>query len=537
MATTTTTTSRALALVLLLCAVSPCCLAAVDAGGKAKGPTPSKDDFLSCLAKDIPPKLLYAKGSPSYSSVLVSTIRNLRYLSFKTVNPVYIVTPTEIAHIKNTVLCGRRYNIRIRVRSGGHDYEGLSYRSESPEPFAIVDLNLMRSVRVDGKSRTAWVESGAQLGDLYYEISKASPKLAFPAGVCPTIGVGGHFSGGGFGMLLRKYGVAADNVIDAKLVDANGKTQDRKSMGEDHFWAIRGGGGESFGIVVSWKVNLLPVPPTVTVFQIPKTLNEGAIDLLTKWQELAPALPDDLMIRVMAQGQKAVFEALYLGTCTTLVPLMKTRFPELAMNASHCNEMPWVQSIAYIHLGKNATVKDILNRTSSIRAFGKYKSDYVSKPIAKPVWETIYRDWFSKPGAGIMIMDPYGATISALNETTTPFPHRKNVLYNIQYITFWFGDGAPSVMPIKWIRDFYAFMEPYVTKNPRQAYVNYRDLDLGVNKVPAGSNVTSYIAGKAWGERYFKGNFEKLAITKGKVDPTDYFRNEQSIPPLLTMVA
>uniref|UniRef100_J3MEW9 FAD-binding PCMH-type domain-containing protein n=1 Tax=Oryza brachyantha TaxID=4533 RepID=J3MEW9_ORYBR len=391
----------------------------------------------------------------------------------------------------------------------------------------------MRKVYVHGKARTAWVDSGAQLGELYYAIAKASPKLAFPAGVCPTIGVGGHFSGGGFGMLLRKFGLAADNVIDVKVVDPEGKLQDRKSMGEDYFWAIRGGGGESFGIVVSWKLDLFPVPPTVTVFQIPKSVKDGAIDLLTKWQELAPALPEDLMIRVMAQGQRAMFEALYLGTCTTLLPLMSSRFPELGMNRTHCNEMSWVQSIAFIHLGKRATVKDILNRTSSIHAFGKYKSDYVAQPIGKSVWETIYRDWFTKPGAGVMIMDPYGATISAPDESATPFPHRKGVLYNIQYISFWSADGAAaSAAPIKWIRDFYAFMEPYVTKNPRQAYVNYRDLDLGVNEVAAGANVSSYSSGKAWGERYFKGNFERLAAVKAKGDPTDYFRNEQSIPPL-----
>ncbi|GJN38598.1 hypothetical protein PR202_gb27656 [Eleusine coracana subsp. coracana] len=79
--------------------------------------------------------------------------------------------------------------------------------------------------------------------------------------------------------------------------------------------------------------------------------------------------------------------------------------------------------------------------------------------------------------------------------------------------------------------DIYAFMAPYVSKNPRQAYVNYRDLDLGVNQVVG--NVSSYASGKVWGEKYFKGNFDRLARTKGKVDPDDYFRNEQSIPPLL----
>lgn len=48
-------------------------------------------------------------------------------------------------------------------------------------------------------------------------------------------------------------------------------------MGEDLFWAIRGGGGASFGSVVfSWKVRLVSVPPTVTVFNIEKTIQQGA---------------------------------------------------------------------------------------------------------------------------------------------------------------------------------------------------------------------------------------------------------------------
>jgi len=137
------------------------------------------------------------------------------------VRPLCIVTPTNASHAQATVLCGRRHGVRVRVRSGGHDYEGLSYRSVQPETFALVDLVNLRSVRVDRASATAWADSGATVGELYYAVAKASgDRLAFPAGLCPTIGIGGHFSGGGFGLLQRKYGIAVDHVIDAVLFDA-----------------------------------------------------------------------------------------------------------------------------------------------------------------------------------------------------------------------------------------------------------------------------------------------------------------------------
>jgi hypothetical protein len=108
------------------------------------------------------------------------------------------------------------------------DDEGLSYRSARADagPFAVVDLVGFRSVRVTrGTPATAWVDSGATLGELYYAIGKVSDRLAFPAGLCPTVGVGGHLSGGGFGMLLRRHGLAADHVVDALLVDRSSTTR------------------------------------------------------------------------------------------------------------------------------------------------------------------------------------------------------------------------------------------------------------------------------------------------------------------------
>uniref|UniRef100_A0ACD5WU08 Uncharacterized protein n=1 Tax=Avena sativa TaxID=4498 RepID=A0ACD5WU08_AVESA len=514
--------SRSLALALLFSFLS--CYAPIIVPSQA-----SSDGFLKCLSGAIPTQLLYTQSSPSFTSVLVSSIRNPKFATPATVKPLVIVTPTNASHVQAAVVCGRQNDVRIRVRSGGHDYEGLSYRSERPEVFAVVDLASLRSVTVDQKAATAWVDSGATLGELYYAISKASSTLAFPAGLCPTIGVGGHFSGGGFGMLLRKYGVAIDNVLDATLVDAKGRLLDKQAMGADVFWAIRGGGGESFGIVLSWKVNLVPVPPTVTMFSVPKSVNEGAVDILTRWQEVAPALPDDLFIRVLIQKQVADFQSMYLGTCDTLLPLMGSRFPELGLNRTHCKEMTWIQSVPYIYLGSTATVEDLLNRTTDTTSFSKATSDYVRQAITKDVWVQIFA-WLAKPNAGLMITDPYGGKISSFPESATAFPHRGGVLYNIQYMNFWSAATNGSAQ-IKWLKDFYAFMAPYVSQNPREAYVNYRDLDLGENVVVG--NVSSYQSGKVWGEKYYKGNYQRLAMAKGEVDSDDYFRNEQSIPPLV----
>ncbi|OEL36760.1 Tetrahydrocannabinolic acid synthase [Dichanthelium oligosanthes] len=489
----------------------------------------SSDDFIDCLSASIPDQLVFTQSSPSFTSVLVSSIRNPRFFTPTTVRPLWMVTPTNASHVQAAVVCGRRHGVRLRVRSGGHDYEGLSYRSQRPEVFAVLDLSNLRAVRVDKESSTVWVDSGATLGELYYAIWQASNQLAFPAGLCPTIGVGGHFSGGGFGTLLRKYGLAVDNVLDAVLVDAKGRLLDKNAMGSDVFWAIRGGGGESFGIVLSWQVRLVSVPPTVTAFRIPVTVDEGAMDVVTRWQEVAPALPDDLFIRALIQNQSVTFESLYLGTCDALLPVMSRRFPELGMNRTHCQEMTWIQTVPYFFLGSGATVEDILNRTTPLTTYTKMTSDYVRQAIHRDAWEDIFT-WLTRPGAGIMILDPYGAAISSVPEAATPFPHRAGVLYNIQYVNFWFTGGDSGAPQLEWIRDLFAFMEPYVSSDPREAYFNYRDLDLGENVVVG--NLSSYEAGKVWGEKYFKDNYQRLAVAKDEIDPDDYFRNEQSIPPL-----
>jgi hypothetical protein len=491
--------------------------------------------FVRCLTGDLPQGIVYTQASDSYPSVLEFSIKNLRFVTPATPTPLVIVKATNASHVQVAVRCGVAHGVRVRPRSGGHDYEGLSYRSvDAACPFAVVDLAALRAIRVDVGSKSAWVDSGATLGELYYGIANKSARLGFPAGVGPTVGVGGHLSGGGFGLMMRKHGLASDHVVDAVMVDAEGRLLDRAGMGEDYFWAIRGGGGGSFGVVVSWKLRLVRVPATVTVFTVHRPRNRSASGLLTKWQHVAPALPRDIILRVVVQNQDAQFESLYLGRRAALVATMAKTFPELGVTRQDCIEMSWIESVLYFAFygtGKPAAL--LLDRGTKPDRYFKAKSDFVHDPIPTHVWESTW-SWFLRDGAGLLILDPYGGEMGRVATSATPFPHRR-ALYNVQYYGFWWDNGTEaSEQHMGWIRGLHQEMEPHVSKNPRGAYVNYKDLDLGVNDYCNDNNGdgTSYEKARVWGEPYFMDNFERLAAVKAMVDPRDFFRNEQSIPPL-----
>ncbi|CAN1251552.1 Berberine bridge enzyme-like 19 [Linum perenne] len=409
------------------------------------------DSILDCLHSTGVSQFTHLPTDSTYTAVLQSSIKNSRFNTTAASKPSIIVTPETVSHIQSTILCSKNHNFHLRIRSGGHDSEGLSYTSSRRQNhyFLLLDLVRFRNITIDDDSseQTAWVQAAVTTGELYYRLAEKSPTLAFPSGICPTVGT-----------LLRKYGLAADNVVDALLIDAEGRILDRDSMGEDLFWAIRGGGGNTFGIVVAWKIKLVRVPASVTA-------------------------------------------------CTGFPP----EFP----------------------------LESLLDRTISATGSAKFKgkSDYVKDPIPisglEGIWEKLKE---VDPQTGGLIMASYGGRMSEIPESSIPFPHRGGIIYQVEEVTFWVEDGEEAAdRQINWLRGLYDYMAPYVSKNPREAYVNYRDLDIGSNAAVAAGDGGSYRRAKRWGSRYFKNNFDRLVRVKTAVDPSDFFRNEQSIPPLFSL--
>ncbi|KAK4399458.1 Cannabidiolic acid synthase [Sesamum angolense] len=443
----------------------------------------STDDFLQCLSlhsfDDLQmPEALFTARNSSFLSIFESSVRNprFRWELASILKPVAIIVPQHESHIQAAIYCCTKHNIPLRIRSGGHDYEGLSYISKTP--FVMIDMRNFRSVSVDTENRTAWIQAGATLGELYHGIAEKSPTLAFSAGVCPTVGVGGHFSGGGYGMISRKYGIAADNIIDAKIIDVNGRILDQKSMEKT-----------SSGLLEEWR-----------------SLEENATSLVHRWQEIAHKIDRNLLIRLFVKsvsssenGKRTIvasFTSLYLGGANKTPPADAKRISRV--------------------------------RATTARSAFKGKSDFINQPIPKSGLEKLWT-WLHKEdeGRSHYQLSPYGGRLDEISESEIPFPHRSGNLYMIHYLVDWFNDGSME-RHLKWIQGLYDDMEPYVSKSPRGVYFNYRDLDMGVN----GEGSTSYADASIWGEKYFKNNFDRLVRVKTIGDPMNFFRNEQSIPPL-----
>ncbi|GKE66413.1 berberine bridge enzyme-like protein 21, partial [Tanacetum coccineum] len=116
--------------------------------------------------------------------------------------------------------------MNLRIRSGGHDFEGLSYVSYTN--FVLLDMSNIRSIDVNILEETTMVQVDATIGELYYRIWEKSKVHAFPAGGCPTVDIGRHMSGGGYDVSMKEYGLTVDNVIDAVIVNVNGNVMNKR---------------------------------------------------------------------------------------------------------------------------------------------------------------------------------------------------------------------------------------------------------------------------------------------------------------------
>jgi FAD/FMN-containing dehydrogenase len=209
--------------------------------------------------------------------------------------PAVVVFCLSTLDVKAAVQVARRHGMPLSVRGGGHHWAGPALCPDG----LVIDLSRMRQVIVDPHSGVATVAGGARVKDV--AAAAGTHRLVAALGNCGTVGVAGLTVGGGYGPLNGLYGLAADNLLAAEVVLADGR---RVMTGPDEepelFWAIRGGGG-NFGVVTSMRIKLHET----------RHLLAGSIvypwseaePVLRRYAALAATMPDELGVPVaMASG-------------------------------------------------------------------------------------------------------------------------------------------------------------------------------------------------------------------------------------------
>jgi FAD/FMN-containing dehydrogenase len=199
--------------------------------------------------------------------------------------PAAVVFPESADEVADVVAFAAANGFGIAFQGGGHNTGPLSWS----EPVILLRTERMRGIAIDPSRRRARVEAGVLSDELTN--AAAAHALAYLAGTSPDVGVVGYALGGGLSWLLRRHGLAANSILAAELVLADGRRVRADSTHEpDLFWAIRGGGG-SFGAVTALELALYPVAEMYAGALFWPI--ERAAEILDAWRDWTQAVPDE----------------------------------------------------------------------------------------------------------------------------------------------------------------------------------------------------------------------------------------------------
>jgi hypothetical protein len=423
--------------------------------------------------------------------------------------PACIARCTGVADVVAAVRFARERDLEIAVLGGGHGVAGTAVCDDG----IVIDLSAMRAVWVDPAGRTARVQGGALWGDVDHETQAHG--LATTGGIIGHTGVAGLTLGGGIGYLMRKHGLAVDNLLAAEVVTAEGRIV-RASVDEhpDLFWALRGGGG-NFGVVTSFQFALHPVGPTVTAGPVFWAADDAA-DVLRFYRDFVSEIPDEL------------------GTIVKLCTI-----PPLPVIPEDLHWRPAI-AVACCYAG---AVEDGERAVQALRAFGSPLIDLISPKqyvdhqcaLDDTVPHGWHYYWKSTNLAGLSddaiaviaghastansprsyaAMFHFGGAVARVPHDATAYTGRE-VPHNIIIHGAWLPEesGELGAAETAWARGFLEALEPH---RAASVYVNFLDSDDDASRVR-----------EAYGDQIYR----RLAAVKAKYDPDNAFHHNKNIRP------
>jgi len=407
--------------------------------------------------------------------------------------PALIARCADVADVQRALGFAVRHHLTVAVRGGGHSVPGFSACDDG----VLIDLGLTRKVSVNADARVARAEPGATGAD--FDRATQKHGLATTLGVVSTTGIAGLTLGGGIGWLMRKHGLACDNLLSVDLVTADGSLVTTSAdQNPDLFWALKGGGG-NFGIVTSFEYRLHPVGPEVyggSVAFAPK--HRRAV--LDAYRELTRKAPDELtsyaaMTAAPDGSPVAAIAACYAGDPAEGARLLdptKAAVGEPLLDAlgpltytEQQSRMDEGYPRGEYHYWRSCFLDDLTDQVIDVLV------DRASDIQAPPALE--------------LIVEHMGGAIAAGDGA---FAHR-DASYDVLIAANW-TDPADQDRCVAWARHTAAALEPH----SRGGYINYEPDADG-----------AYVPG-AYGDR-----FVRLRALKAQYDPHNVFRLNQNVTP------
>ena len=417
--------------------------------------------------------------------------------------PLLIARCTDAADVVAAVNFGRDNGLPIAIRGGAHNGAGLG----SVDDGLVIDLSLMKGVRVDPAKPTVRAGAGCVTGDVDH--ATCAFGQAVPFGVISTTGVAGLTLSGGHGYLSRQYGLAIDNLLEADVVLADGRfVTTSESENPDLFWALRGGGG-NFGVVTSF---LFRTNPLGMLYAGPIIFDLADAAPVMRWyRQFQANSPDEFYIFLGLQsvppGDPFPQEHWGKKMCVLLVSHPGPD-GEKAVNAIRA-ELPkpiidWAQPMPYPML---QTMFDPLY-PKGLQWY--WKGDFVKDlPDAAIDAHIAHAAKMPSPISG-MHLYPVDGAVHRKQRDETAWGYRdatwSMVIFGVD------PEPANAAALQQWARDYWQAVHPFDLAG---AYPNFMMDDEGEARVKAA----------------FGDNYDRLAAVKKKYDPANLFRVNHNIRP------
>lgn len=411
-------------------------------------------------------------------------------------HPVAIARCQGSADIVSALAFARESELDVSVRGGGHNVAGRAVADGG----VMIDLAPMKGIHVDAAARTVRAQGGVTWAELNREAHVHG--LAVTGGAISSTGIGGYTLGGGLGWLMAKYGLAADNLIGAELVTADGQVIEvSDETHPDLMWALRGGGG-NFGVAASLVFRLHPLA-MVTGGLIAHPI-EAAGEMLRFYRDTAPTCSDDLTVfaGVVHAPDGSGMKLAAMIVCHAGEPEQAER--ELAPFKEWGSPL-----MVEIGLMPYPVMNTLLDAGFPKGALNYWLSSFTTG-LPDALIDIAVERFASVPSpmSGILLEHFHGE-VTRVGATDTAVPHREEG-YNLLLPSEWL-DPADTDANIAWTKDTFAALSEHFSGG---RWLNY----LGDDQDDA--------IRSAYGP-----NYERLVEVKRQYDPENVFHLNHNIKP------